>query len=821
MPQAIFAAYDTLGPDWQTTLLLNNTSRVPLTVNPTVYSLDGAGVPLPVIHLEAHEHQRVDFTQLVAPLGGNYAQGSLRLQYVGAGMGLGAILSSINLQRSLVVEALLHSEMDFKSSDLEAIWWAPDPYARMTLALTNISEHTLNASLTLRGQDGGEIRNQPVPLASHQTRMLNLRELMARDDLLGGISVRYDGAMPGAILAQGFVLQPATGFSYDLPFTDPATLGSAKFSGAGIPLGLMGDGAQPRYNLSGKLLLRNLSVTPMAVTPALQRGSAKTALPQVALLPGESKQVDVSAGSAPVGDGPIGIELPYTGRPGDLLAQWFSLDDSGSLVVEVPLRSLSPTDRATGSNPFLLTGDSTSVTYIKNTGDTVSHVLAYIQHGGGPATPGGQYMIGLKEIQPGETIAIDIRKLRDGQVRDQKGHLLPQDLLTGQINWRLHDGAPIVGRTQVMSLTQALASNRSCPTCDCTPTQIVMNLDPVTLGVGDSFQPNLTETDFGCDGSQQFIGPGYGNLWFTNNTSVATVNNNGNVTGVGPGSTTVTANGSVPYYNFIPDDPFGPPTPHGGICDPATFDFSAPALATVTTPDVVVIAWIDGGGITLPGGANSNLVNRLAGGTASCGDLLLDWATGNATYILTGADQTYANFWLLKHSSNSEPSLFSINPANVLSGGDFRLFVRYQVKFTNSGGTISNLTALQSNAVVGKTPDPCGSGATFDAEALSGANGANGLTSTATGAYKLAEGRIGQTGQAVNLTINLTTTPYVWSVIRFDASGNFSISDRAIFPTYYVYRNGEFLSGWPPSTASISTFISKNNTYLRNPQDIQ
>jgi hypothetical protein len=52
----IFAAYHTLGPDWRTTLLLNNSTRVPITASLTAYSLAGVGVPLPTIRLEAHEH---------------------------------------------------------------------------------------------------------------------------------------------------------------------------------------------------------------------------------------------------------------------------------------------------------------------------------------------------------------------------------------------------------------------------------------------------------------------------------------------------------------------------------------------------------------------------------------------------------------------------------------------------------------------------------------------------------------------------------------------------------------------------------------------
>jgi hypothetical protein len=51
----MYAPYYTVAAGWQTTLGLNNATRVPIVVNPTLYSLDGAGAPLPSIRLEAHE----------------------------------------------------------------------------------------------------------------------------------------------------------------------------------------------------------------------------------------------------------------------------------------------------------------------------------------------------------------------------------------------------------------------------------------------------------------------------------------------------------------------------------------------------------------------------------------------------------------------------------------------------------------------------------------------------------------------------------------------------------------------------------------------
>ncbi|MGH9795639.1 MAG: hypothetical protein ACRD5G_12780, partial [Candidatus Acidiferrales bacterium] len=238
--RSIYAAYDTLGPRWQTTLLLNNTTRDPITVAPTVYSLDGAGIPLPFVPLAAHEHRRVDFREWIVPLGKDYQRGSLRLQFESVPFGLGAILSSVHDEKSQVIEAVLHSGLEFKSSQLEAVWFAPGRDARVTVAVLNITDHSLNAHVSVTGADGGLLEERIVPLAPHQARFLNVRGASKREKRrVGGISIRH-GGQGGAIFAQGFVLDPSEGLSYSVPFTDPATLAAAKFEGAGVLLGAGG-----------------------------------------------------------------------------------------------------------------------------------------------------------------------------------------------------------------------------------------------------------------------------------------------------------------------------------------------------------------------------------------------------------------------------------------------------------------------------------------------------------------------------------------------------------------------------------------------------
>ncbi len=101
-------------------------------------------------------------------------------------------------------------------------------------------------------------------------------------------------------------------------------------------------------------------------------------------------------------------------------------------------------------------------------------------------------------------------------------------------------------------------------------------------------------------------------------------------------------------------------------------------------------------------------------------------------------------------------------------------------------------------------------------------NGKSGLTSDGSLLYQINEARVGPEGQGVNQFLNgpagadfTTTTPWIWSVIQFDANGfteaflqntiNSTSQNLAIFPSYWVYTNGFPVIGFRP--ANVMTFI--------------
>ncbi len=538
-----FAPYYTINEGFQTSLMVSNTTRAPFIVTATLYSLSGTAAVLAPIPLDAHDMKMIDLAQVVAGLGGEFRSGSLRLDYTSVGYGLGAMVMMVNDRQSLEFGVLARPPNALKSSRLESLWWAPDNKARIRFAVLNTTEASVTGTMTLTDSAGQEINSNALNLAAHETKVFELDDMVSLEKTpLGGISIQH-GAKAGALLAQGFVQEAEIGFSANLQFEDPATFGDSKLEGAGVLVGSGDTGpAGPRF--TGHLLLRNISADPVTVNPVLQRGSFVQPLGATTLQSGDVREIVVPRDALPDMSDATGVEIKHTGPPGGLLGSWFSLDPTGNLVVETPLRSPAPNAVTSGTNPWSIQGDSASILYIKNTGDTKASYASVIQYAG------GSYIIGRKGIAPGETVAIDIRKLRDERVPDANGLALPPDVNEGQALWAWKSGPPLVGRINTMSIGRAIASNMSCPGCCCQyDTWFESRPNSIIGPAGGSSQIAVYEHDYFCSGSSVYPVWASDFSWGSSNSSVASVDT-GFVSCLSAGNATVTGT----YQPFLADN---------------------------------------------------------------------------------------------------------------------------------------------------------------------------------------------------------------------------------------------------------------------------
>jgi hypothetical protein len=244
-----------------------------------------------------------------------------------------------------------------------------------------------------------------------------------------------------------------------------------------------------------------------------------------------------------------------------------------------------------------------------------------------------------------------------------------------------------------------------------------------------------------------------------------------------------------------------------------------------STQDIVVVAWVDARPPAADlAASHADILIRLdLSNPVTCNLAALSWLHGIPIDLLSDADRQYANAFLLSHSGNNEPPA-TIDPDAIGDGGDYRMWNRLQVSIDDSGPTVNFIQ--QPTPRIGNTPNPCGGAGVlpgvpaFAAPEVHPSNWADGLTNSQTGVYQLSEGRLGPEGQTVNRTINGHSTPWIWSVIRFDLKGNLSPSDidHQIFPTYYVYADGQLIHQYPQSPAAV--FIALDDTSQRLPGEV-
>ncbi|MEZ5317601.1 MAG: Ig-like domain-containing protein [Vicinamibacterales bacterium] len=166
--------------------------------------------------------------------------------------------------------------------------------------------------------------------------------------------------------------------------------------------------------------------------------------------------------------------------------------------------------------------------------------------------PGGAYAPGLKTLAPGETLALDLRHLRDAQVPDRLGRTIPIDVAGGQVHWsaKSRERHAIIGRAETVDPEHAVSSTYACVNC-CPDNPYDSWTAPGSLALGTGITDVLVAwlRDIDCyDTILEAYDLGPGQLqWSSSNTNVATVSW-GEVTGVGEGTANIYGTYSTSWW---------------------------------------------------------------------------------------------------------------------------------------------------------------------------------------------------------------------------------------------------------------------------------
>jgi hypothetical protein len=294
-----------------------------------------------------------------------------------------------------------------------------------------------------------------------------------------------------------------------------------------------------------------ISAQPRFFSAAGEQGSPVD-LQSLTLRPQQSLDVDLSAlrqaAASRTDLDSVSVQVVSSGAPGSLIGAAYSTDGATGLTYDVPLRDSGKVRNATGSYPWRVDNDYSTIVVVTNVGNEPARFQVEIRY------PGGPYSIKQRELAVGETATFDLRQLRDEQRPDRTGKTLPPTLDRGQFHWTIvatHGDPHIIGRAEVVSRSGRVASSYSCPVC-CPDSGPYGGFDPSAYGLSvDGFVYTNAHGDY-YDCYYNYY---QGSLSFTSmltyNTNIATVDGGGQLNGIAVGSTDV--EGDYEYVEWSND----------------------------------------------------------------------------------------------------------------------------------------------------------------------------------------------------------------------------------------------------------------------------
>lgn len=578
-PHKLAATYYSSKPGLSAILMLSNQGPHQIEVQPTLFSLTGERFDAPPRVLEATTPYSLDIGEWVTMAGLPFQEGSLQISYVGKGMEIGGVVQLVQASQSLSFdEEVTEPALRFLSSRLEGVWSFPSRGAEMLMVVSNTSDLPVVATLDVSGNEPKRIEATTVSLTPHESRRISLRDLVGKQGealpKFGGISITHSGT-PGAVIARGMIDDEATGFSSVVDFSDPGLGKSTRIDGAGLRVGRIGN-----EELSQIVVARNTDEVPTTLIgriPYTKNNGATgvISLPQVRFTVGETKVIDASDAirrSGIKGIAIAGLEFEYSSAPGSMVMSAYSISSSGNHTFRVLLMDAASLPSSAGTYPWSITADSSTIVYIKNVTGEPQDCIMTIRYGA--VTDG--YSPPIQTITPGQTVAIDLRKLRDRQVPDGYGRTLPLDANGGQVHWsaRGRTRLPMIGRAEQVSISAGLSMTAACGEPCCGDMFAGGFVSPGGVfgftGASTTFVANEQWQD--CWGSL-FTGAAPA-VFSSSNPAVATCDAGGNATGVGPGSASIIAT-----WHYFSNRPSGDPyTPQ---CFTEEGDTSAEALCDI------------------------------------------------------------------------------------------------------------------------------------------------------------------------------------------------------------------------------------------------
>lgn len=517
---------------------LNCRSSHPIDVVPTFYTAEGMPVIGETIHLLPAEMRFVDIQSLIpTEHQRKHGWGGMSLSYTGNTMEVWAQMTFHGITKKGSVNSLFAVVDARRSNVREAVWRTPKN-ATATLALGNYSDEPAAATLTFSNGDVEQIN-----LAPYATEILQRKSNGQNETNTGAESVTINSSgQTGRLITTGFVSLANGDFGSSIRFADPENVAQPNLYSTNFRL----------KDTAAHIVLKNTTTSPITARPRFLpmagEGSGVVELPVVTIQPNAIKEVNLTtlmnAARTRTDLDSVSVQIINGGAAGSLIGAANFTNNITGIDYDIPLRDSGTAQNSAGGYPIRLDNDYTTNLSITNVGDKAGQFTLQVNF------DGGLYAMYPRELAPGETATFDFRKIRDQQIPDSSGKVLPLNLTVAQIRWSMIGRAQtrMIGRSEIISKSGKVSSSYSCGVC-CRNSYQSSRLTPdqVFAFLGDVTQFTAKETDTDCYGGQFYEYTVVYPIWSSSDTSVADFYNNGATTALDVGDVQISATWDANY----------------------------------------------------------------------------------------------------------------------------------------------------------------------------------------------------------------------------------------------------------------------------------
>jgi len=304
-------------------------------------------------------------------------------------------------------------------------------------------------------------RYSPAPLqfAPYQTHQISLTEMLAALKItayqapIGGMSIVPRGAP--SLIAAGYISDSDTGAQTPLQFAAPQKQRGTALHTTGIPIGRpTADSPFAGYqnaNFTPHFYLRNLLDTEqtMTLTVEVPAPGSPHLIPLTPLkLPGFTTldiPLDKYYAELPLPLPLVALRATFPGPQGSVIGTVDVVNETTGEVIPMGASTEGNGYAASLASEWGIDEDTDFIVFFTDMGDKDCRVAFRIEAGG------VAYDVPNVKLIPHETRWYSLRELRDNQIPDVRGHLIPKDATEGRLFYNRMDNVPMMGGVNSVS----------------------------------------------------------------------------------------------------------------------------------------------------------------------------------------------------------------------------------------------------------------------------------------------------------------------------------------------------------------------------------